>query len=502
MPRKKARKIVLIMTDTQRTDYLGCYGNEHMKTPNLDSLAEKGIRFDKAYCAQPVCGPTRAAIMTGEYPHSNGSWANSMPLNKLSRTLGERMQKQGFHTAHIGKWHLDGGDYFGFAECPAGWDPEYWYDMRCYLEELSPEDRKRSRKQKTIYDDDFGEEMTYGHRCSNRAIDFLDKHNDEDFFLVVSYDEPHHPFVCPQEYVEMYKDYKFPLSENVCDSLEDKPEHQKAWAGNSLNKDQSKLKEEGIDISARLGCNSFVDYEIGRVLDAIDETASDALVIYISDHGEALQNHRIDGKGAAMYDEITRVPYIIKWPGVVPENSVCKYPVSHIDLAPTILEAAGIEIPNPIQGNSLLKTLEDPLIKSQTEIFIEFNRYEIDHDGFGGFQPIRCVLDGRYKLVINLLTSDELYDLEKDPLEMNNLINTKEYKKIRNDLHDRLLNWMNESRDPFRGYYWERRPWREDASEATWAYTGMTRQRKPDVNEKRQLDYHTGLEMEKATRKK
>ncbi|MFW6308542.1 MAG: sulfatase-like hydrolase/transferase [bacterium] len=500
--KSKSRKIVLIMTDTQRTDYVGCYTDKEVFTPNLDSLAENGIRFDRAYCTQPVCGPTRAAIFTGEYPHINGSWGNSMALNQQVKTIGERLQDKGLHTAYVGKWHLDGGDYFGYGECPEGWDPEYWYDMRNYLEELSPEDRKRSRDPATIFENDFGRDMTYGHRVSNRALKFLEENGEDDFFLVVSYDEPHHPYVCPQEYVDMYQDYKFPLSENVTDSLKDKPAHQKAWAGDSLNQDHTSLQKNGIDISQSLGCNSFVDDEIGRVIGAIDEYAPDALVIYLSDHGEALNNHRINSKGAAMYEEITRVPFIVRWPGVTPAGASCKHPVSHIDLAPTIMEVAGYDIPNPLQGNSFLKTLENPEEKVQDEIFMEFHRYEIDHDGFGGFQPIRCVFDGRYKLVINLMTEDELYDLKEDPQEMNNLITAEDYIEIRNKLHDRLLNWMNETRDPFRGYYWERRPWRDDARQPSWDYTGMTRQRKPDTGEKRQLDYNTGLEVEKFTREK
>ena len=134
---------------------------------------------------------------------------------------------------------------------------------------------------------------------------------------------------------------------------------------------------------------------------------------------------------------------------------------------------------------------------------MEFARYEVDHDGFGGFQPIRCAYDGRYKLVINLLTSDELYDTSSDPDEKVNLINNASCAVIRDKIHDRLLQWMNETRDPFRGYYWERRPWRKDAAEASWSHSGMTRQRKADPDfEKTMMDYATGLEMTEHTRKK
>jgi uncharacterized sulfatase len=153
----------------------------------------------------------------------------------------------------------------------------------------------------------------------------------------------------------------------------------------------------------------------------------------------------------------------------------------------------------------MLPMLKNPETTLNSEVFIEFGRYEIDHDGFGGFQPIRSVVNERYKLVINLLTTDEFYDLQADPGEMHNLIETldPELKIKRNLLHNKLLEWMNTTRDPFRGYYWEQRPWREDARAPTGGYTGMTGQREEDERyEPKQLDYNTGLPIEKGTRKK
>ena len=493
------RRIVLIMTDTQRTDMLGCYGNRDMKTPHLDALASQGIRFDRAYTCQPVCGPARAAMFTGTWPHSNGSWANCLPLGDTVRTIGQRLRDHGLHAAYIGKWHLDGGDYFGTGRCPEGWDAAYWYDMRNYLEELPEADRLRSRKAETNREGTVTEDFTFGHRCSNRAIDFLGKHCAEDFFLVVSYDEPHHPWLCPPPYSEMYRDYEFPKSRNVWDRLEGKPEHQRVWAGATLQQDKGALKVRPADF---LGCNSFVDHEIGRVLEAIDRHAPDALVIYTSDHGDAMWSHGITNKGPAMYDEIARVPFLVRWPGVSAPGTVCPHPVSHIDLVPTILDALRLPIPRTLEGGSMLTAFRDPSVRPNEAIFIEFGRYEVDHDGFGGFQPIRAVFDGRHKLVINLLTSDELYDLQSDPPEMNNLIESAAHAAIRDALHDRLLDWMNRTRDPFRGYYWERRPWRTDARPATWRYTAMTRQRENEDDEPRQLDYDTGLPMKEATRPK
>ena len=133
----KKRQIVLLMTDSTRQDMIGCYGNAQMHTPNLDALAESGVRYDNAYSCQPVCGPARSALFTGMYPHSNGIFGNCIALGANVKTIGQRLTDNGIHTAYIGKWHLDGGDYFGLGICPEGWDRAYWYDMRCYLEEIT-----------------------------------------------------------------------------------------------------------------------------------------------------------------------------------------------------------------------------------------------------------------------------------------------------------------------------------------------------------------------------
>lgn len=489
------RQVVFIMTDTQRKDMLGCYGNEHMKTPHIDGLAKRGVRFEKGYTCQPVCGPARSALFTGTYPHSNGSWGNTMPLGDNVKTIGQRLQGEGIDTAYIGKWHLDGGDYFGMGQCPQGWDPEYWYDMRNYLEELTPEEREYSRRKDS---EDIDADFTFGHRCSNRAMDFIKAKKEEDFFLVVSYDEPHGPFLCPNEYAHMYDDFEWELSENCHDTLENKPEHHRAWAGDILHADRQALPVKRFN--KFFGCNSFVDHEIGRVLETIYTHSPEALIIYTSDHGDMLYSHAINNKGPAMYEEITNVPLIMSCKGLVEEESINTDPVSHIHMVPTILDYFSIAPSQVLEGKSLLSSLKSGETLAD-EAFIEFNRYEIDHDGFGGFQPIRCVTNKRYKLVVNLMCMDELYDLDNDPGEMKNLINDPAHGTIRNQLHDKLLNWMNDTRDPFRGYYWERRPWRLDARPATWDYTGMTRQRIAE-EEPRQLDYGTGLEISEAVRPK
>lgn len=492
----KKRQVLFLMTDATRQDMVGCYGNPDVHTPNLDALAAEGIRFDCAYTCQPVCGPARSAIFTGLYPHSNGSFTNSVALGDNVKTIGQRLRDHGIHTAYIGKYHLDGGDYFGLGRCPDGWDSDYWYDMKCYLEELTPEERVKSRNPKTN-EEHIDASFTFGHRIANRAIDFLDRYKDEDFFLVASFDEPHDPALCPEPYASMFQDYEFPKAPNVWDTLEGKPDYQKAWAGPRLKADRDAVR---LKRPYYLGANAFADSEMGRILTKLKEVAPDAMVIYTSDHGDAMESHCLYAKGPAFYDEIARVPLIIKGGEA---GKVYSGPVSHINLLPTIMEYMQLPRPQWVNGTSMLSTIQDVSVQANDVVFTEFTRYEVDHDGFGGFQPMRSVTDGRYKLSIHLLDAvDELYDLQSDPYEMKNLIFSETHKGIRNALHDKLLDWMNETRDPFRGYYWERRPWRDDAAEATWDYTGYTRQREHEEYEPRQLDYSTGLEMVQASRPK
>ncbi len=490
------RQVVVILGESVRYDMLNCYRSTGLKTPNLDRLAAQGTRFDRAYNCQPVCAPARSAIWTGLYPHTNGVWGNSMPLGDTVHTIGQRLHDRGISCGYMGKWHLTGTDYFDTGKPQPGWDPAYWYDMRDNLSELSTEDRQRSRNPATGNDSSWTADMCYGHRCTNRAVDFLAKHRGKNFLMVVAYDEPHGPSLCPIEYSEMYNDFVFPSDPNVNDPLTNKPVEQRIWADGRLQRPAPPIRSKQF-----FGAHTFIDNEIGRVLDEVEKCAPNALVLYTADHGVFLESHHLTDKGPTMYDEITRIPFIVRWPGHTPENTVSSNLVSNIDIAGTLMDFFGFEVPKTLEGGSMLPLLRDPGSAVRKEVFLEWGRYEVDHDGLGGYQPIRCVCDGRYKLSINLMVTDELYDLQADPGELNNLIDLEAHTAVRNDLHDRLLNWMNTSRDPFRGYYWGRRAWRPEFPE-TWENAGMTRQRESDGYLPRELDYDTGLPMLKATRQK
>lgn len=481
---------VILFGETQGANVIGAYGHEGVQTPFIDALAQKGILFTRGYTTCPVCTPARAGMFTGIYPHTAGAWANNLPLGENIITMGQRFQESGYATAYTGKWHLDGHDYFGTGHCPEGWDDAYWYDGRRYLADLTDQEIMLWRKGLNSIDDllqhEISPEFTWGHRVINRGIDFLRNHDPSNpFLLVVAPDEPHHPFTCPPEYALRFQDYRYPLGPAAFDSLGDKPSHQKEWAESIALKSQSFVHHP-----LYFGCNSFIDHEYGRLIEAVYKYAPEnTYIIFTADHGEFGGAHRLMGKGPAMYEEITHVPFIIQQPNGKGAGTMNQTPVSHIDLLPTLLDLAGMDMPPILEGNCLV-----PYLKGESEperqVVVEFNRYEIEHDSWGGFQPVRCLVRGAHKLVINLLHSDELYDLRRDPAEVENLIDHPDYKQVRQDLHTRLIDWMNENRDPFRGPAWERRQW-SMTNRLKW--TGKFRPRPADGYAPEVRYYDTGM---------
>ena len=314
---------------------------------------------------------------------------------------------------------------------------------------------------------------------------------------MVSYDEPHDPSLCPPPYNTMYSDYHARRRPSLYDTLEGKPEYQRLWAGHRLELDRDKVSP---DSPLLMGCNSFVDSEIGRVLDKARSATPDAMRMFTSDHGDAMNAHCLYAKGPAVYDEIARIPLIFAGPEAG-KGVVYPHTVSHIDLPATVMDYFGQSIPRCFEGESLMEQVRGSLAPTGRPAFVEFNRYEQDHDGFGGFQPMRAAVEDRFKLALHLTDTDEFYDEADDECDMINRIDAPEYAAERDRMHDLVLDWMNRTRDPFRGYQWKCRPWRP-AYKPSWDVDGFTRQRENEPGEYRQLDYCTGLTMDEATRPK
>lgn len=484
---------VIVMTDTQGANIVGAYGRTEMRTPCVDAMAQRGMLFTRAYTTCPLCTPARAALFTGIYAHTSGPWTNNIALGDNIKTMGQRFQDAGYQTAYVGKWHLDGHDYFGTGICPPGWEDAYWYDGRRYLDGLSEDEitlwRKGLGTPEQLRARNVRPEFTWAHRVSDRAVDFLKRQRGEPFVLVASYDEPHHPFTCPPEYAEAFADFGYDVGPAAYDTLENKPAHQREWAASTTPHGRV-LVDGKLRHPLYFGCNSFVDSEIGRVLDAVQRYAPEnTYVIFTSDHGDMMGAHGLAGKGPAMYEEITHMPLIVVQPGGEGAGVRNATPVSHIDLLPTLLDLAGLETPPILEGESLTPYLQGRQAPERS-VFVEFNRYEIEHDSWGGFQPVRAIVSGQHKLVINLLSTDELYDLAADPAEVDNRIDDPAWVQRRDSLHDALLAWMYEKRDPFRGPAWERRPWR---GERRLQWRGLFRPRPADGYAPQVRDYDTGL---------
>ena len=451
---------VFIMTDTQNLSMVGAYGDPSVDTPNLDRLAASGIRFDRAYTTCPLCTPARGGIFTGQYPQVNGAWTNNQAPYANVPLMGTIFRHFGYRAAYTGKWHLEGVSYYGDGVPGGGFEPDWWYDGKRYAEDIGPEMFHHYRTVRTaegLRAAGFTEDNIFGHRVADRAIDFLSRVGDEPFVLGVSFDEPHGPFVAPPEYWEAWAPDDVPKPANFGAPLTNKPAIQHVQRAAYGEPDWDRVAEGKI---RHYGCNSYIDREIGRVIDAVESVhGDDTIIIYTSDHGDMMRAHGLSGKGPMMYEETTHVPFIVRAPNG-PTGAVSDAVISHLDILPTMLELSGIEIPPSLHGVSFAPILDDPAAAVRPYAFVGFHRFAVNHDDFGEFFPIRCVTDGRHKLSINLLDTDELYDLAEDPGECTNLISSPAYAAVRDELHDALLGEMDRIRDPFRSYRWGDRPWR------------------------------------------
>ncbi len=452
--------IVFIMTDTTAKHMVGCYGDTSVDTPNLDRFAASGVRFERAYTAAPICTPARGAIFSGQAPQVNGAWTNNISPHESVPLMGKIFSYFGFKTAFTGKWHLDGTGYFGDGQPGGGFLPDWWYDGKRYADDLGPEKFKAYREAHSVAElrrAGLGLTDMWGHKVADRAIDFLERAGSDPFVLAVSFDEPHHPSVAPPEYWEKFsgegkirrrENYYAPLAAN-------KPRMQ------HIQREQQNSDDPYLSPLAHLyGCNSYVDREIGRVIDKVTELYGDnTLIIYTADHGDMLGSHGLWYKGPQMYQECTNIPFIARLPGGA-RGAVANGVISHLDVIPTMLELAGVDIPPSMHGVSILPVLRDPQARVHEHVMTNFHRFSINFDVFGSFYPIRCANGERYKLSINLFDTDELYDLQDDPYELNNLIDSAEHAPIRDRMHDWILAEMDRIRDPYRNYNWGQRNWR------------------------------------------
>ena len=469
------RNILLLVTDQQRTDTLGCYGNAVVNTPALDGLAAAGTRFDRAFTPTAVCTPARASLVTGVWPSRHKLLANFERnvgyIEELADTFPSfafALRDAGYRVGHVGKWHVGrelGPASFGFdgTHFP-GWSnpvqhPEYvaWLAEHGY-----PPYRITDEVRGTFPNGQPGNllaaileqpaEATFEAFLADRAIARLTEDaatfhdHGQPFYLAVDWFGPHLPYCIPRDHFERYDPDAVRLPSSIAETFADKPrvqaQYSAHWAFDSLPLDEWRRLT-----AAYWGYATLIDEQVGRVLAAARALGlwDTSAVVFTADHGEFTGAHRLHDKGPAMYDDIYRIPLIARVPGAPAGRAEDRF-TSFLDVTPTILDLAGLPVPESMDGRSLLPLIcGDERTPWREEIFAEFHGHHFPY-------PQRMIRTRRYKLVVNPADINELYDLEADPDELQNRYEHAELRGVRHELMTRLYVELRERGDNF--YHW------------------------------------------------
>lgn len=470
--------IVLIMTDQQRWDTLGAYGNRQIQTPNLDELARHGILFEKAFVSIPLCTPSRASFFTGQYPTRHGLRANEhFPLPRETPNLAQTLKNAGYHTILAGKDHLFGQelqsewfdrhinyDHFGRI---ASSDSEE-IDLK---EQAVRESRRYLMSKKYSESDGHDAEDTPTTRITTAAIDAISslESSNDPFFLWLSYPDPHPPFVVAEPYASLYRGKDIGAPASTQNELKSKPLRQQVCHHlMKMNEFQPGELERMREIY--YGMVTFIDDQIGRFLRHLDEAglAENTIVVFTSDHGDYLGDHNMIRKAPALYDCLIRIPLIMRWKGYLQPTRIDGTMVESVDIAGTLLELAGLQPLPHHEGKSLVPLLQGDTSFHKDRVFalfgVEGEPYSAEQVALVDFEamfakPYRAgnwlsplVMRGRmvmvrtldWKLIIYKGGEGELYNLRQDPHELENLFATKEYTTKREELMQSLIEWLLE----------------------------------------------------------
>ena len=429
----KQPNIIFYLSDQQRWDTMGCYGQKLDVTPVLDKLAAEGTLFENAFTCQPVCAPVRASIQTGKYATETGVYMNCIPMRPDEVTIAKILTQAGYDTAYIGKWHL-GGDVSYEAqisstplELRGGYD--YW--MASQTLEFTSHGYNGF-----VHDKDGNKHEFIGYRAdciTNYAIDYLRNHDGErPFFMFVSPIEPHHQndtknYEGPDGSKELFKNFEVPgdLIGAVGDYNEQYPDY--------------------------LGCCKSLDDNVGRLFNTLRDKGFDdnTIFIYTSDHGSHFRTRNFEYKRSC-HDSCSRIPMIIWGPGFMGGN-VVKELTSIIDLPATLLDCAGTDVPKEFQGKPLAPKINNPDAVWDDSIFMQISETQVG----------RCIRTKKWKYSVGadnvfkvfsaeaafskVYYEEFLYDLENDPHERNNLVESEEHAGVRGELKTKLLEYIAKS---------------------------------------------------------
>jgi choline-sulfatase len=415
-----ATNLIVFLSDNHNREFLGAAGHPMVKTPALDSIANRGVRFTNAYCTSPLCCPSRAALATGRYPHQTGYWDNAMIYDGRFPTWHHRVRDSGHKVTAIGKLHFrSSDDDNGFTD---EIDVMHVIEAKGALISLlraTQDGVPRRAAHKAIYEDSVEGEadyQIYDRRITKHAIDWLQTHADSDtpWVLLVSYPSPHPPFRVPKRFWDMYPLAEVPMP--VQWRKDERPKHPAnaylAW----MNSIEDEFDEDFVRrvVAGYCGLITHTDEQIGEVLQTVDALGltDSTRMIYTSDHGEAACHHGILGK-ANHYEHALGVPLLMAGPDI-PEGRIIEQPTSHVDLFPTITEAMGLEqIDDDLLGQSLWPAIGGD--EAPRTIFAEYHAMGSRNSGF-------ALRDGDFKLIYHVDMPNQLFDLSTDPREENDLL--------------------------------------------------------------------------------
>ncbi len=437
------RPNVLFLISDDLNNFLGCYGDPRAKTPHIDRLAARGVRFDRAYCTFPLCGPSRNSMLTGLYPNSTGILANAQIFRQSipsQVSMPQALRRSGYLAARIGKlYHYNVPRSIGTNghDDPGSWEME-----------LNPAGVDRLEEEPHIFTltpGQFGGTLSWyaspkGDEQHTDAIMAEDaewvlercaRRKDRPFFLAVGFFRPHTPYVAPKDpYFDWYPEGTMPVVQGVKEDQADIPP---AGLG-SYKTEQDQLTDDlrRRCVQAYYASISFMDAQVGRVVDALDRVglADSTIIVFTSDHGYHMGEHGLWQK-MSLFEESARVPLLIVAPGVSSKGGVASSPVSHVDLFPTLAELCGVKPPANVQGQSLVPMLRDPTLAGRGWALTQVSRgggraratvtADVGSEGGRFFGYSLRTPRWRYTEWAEGVRGRELYDHESDPRELTNL---------------------------------------------------------------------------------
>jgi choline-sulfatase len=462
--KRRKPNLLFLWTDEQRADTMAAYGNRRIHAPNLNRLADQSTVFRNAYVTQPVCTPNRAAVMTGLWPHTCGCTTNNTPLPTDVPCLNELVGDNDYRTAYMGKWHL-GDEIFaqhGFDEWVGMEDgyTGYYGDGRDRKARSDYHHWLADRGYKPGKNNTFSRGFAAGlplEHCKpkfleKQACDFLRRNQSEPFMLNVNFLEPHMPFTGPLN--EEHAPEEVTLPPNFDDPLEENEPLRYRLLQAAYKRQYPNEQTIHNLIRKYWGLVTQVDRSVGVILDTLEQLglADSTIVVYTSDHGDMMGSHHLVAK-TVMYEESTRVPWLIRAPGQTRQQMV-ERPVSQIDLVPTLLDLMGSEAGEALPGKSLVPSIRENQVIDD-HVFIEWNPgcgfkapKQVDFATREEIKQVeqestRSVVspDG-WKLCLSDLDKGQLFNLRRDPYETTNLFDMGQHDDVITRLTKRIHSWQ------------------------------------------------------------